>query len=143
MRSGSEEYLNSEKYEIRVRDWDVPGNINADIRRINEIRREHAALRRLANLRFCTSENEQILCYYKGAPGDDLLIVVNLDPHHPQETQVHVPLDALGIGEAELFHVDDLLTGARYTWHGPRNYVRLDPAEQAAHIFHIKRLRAR
>jgi starch synthase (maltosyl-transferring) len=143
VREGSEEYRNSEKYEIRVREWDAPGNITADVRRINEIRREHAALRRLANLRFCTSENEQILCYYKGAPGDDLLIVVNLDPHHPQETQVHVPLDLLGIGEAELFHVDDLLTGARYTWHGPRNYVRLDPAEQVAHIFHITRLRGR
>lgn len=139
LRPGSEEYLHSEKYEIRVRDWDAPGNIAADIRRINEIRREHPALRHLANLRFCTSENEQILCYHKRAPGDELLIAVNLDPHHAQETHVHVPLDVLGIGEAEPFHVDDLLTGARYTWRGSRNYVRLDPTEHIAHILHVNR----
>jgi starch synthase (maltosyl-transferring) len=141
VRAGSEEYLNSEKYEVRVRDWNAPGNINGDIRRINEVRREHPALRRLTSLRFCNSEDEQVLCYHRGVPGDHLLIAVNLDPHHAHETQVHVPLEHMGIGEDELFDVDDLLTGAHYTWRGTRNYIRLDPAEQVAHILHVKRRR--
>jgi starch synthase (maltosyl-transferring) len=141
LRRGSEEYLHSEKFEIRVRDWDAPGHIKGDVARLNRIRREHPALRRLANLRFCASENEQILCYHKGVPGDHVLVIVNLDPHRPQETQVHVPLEALGVGEDELYDVDDLLTGTRYTWRGVRNYVRLDPAEQVAHVLHVKRRR--
>ncbi len=141
VRAGSEEYLNSEKYEIRVRDWDAPGNLNSEIRRINEIRREHPALQRLANLRFCPTENEQILWYHKAAGDDHILVAVNLDPQHPQQTHVHVPLADIGIGEDELFDVDDLMTGTRYTWRGTRNYVRLDPAEQVAHILHVKRRR--
>ena len=139
LRPGSEEYLHSEKYEIRVRDWEAPGNLNDEIARLNGIRREHPALQRLRNLSFHLSENEQILFYRKHAPGDDLLVVVNLNPHRGEATMVHVPLEAMGIGPDEPFVVRDLLTGERYTWRGIRNYVHLDPlAGQVAHVLHVE-----
>jgi starch synthase (maltosyl-transferring) len=137
VRAGSEEYLHSEKYEIRVRDWEAPGNLNADIARLNRLRREHPALQRLDNLRFHHAESEHILFYHKHAPGDDLLIAVNLDPRRPQETMVHVPLDGLGLTPDQPFDVQDLLTGARYTWRGARNFVRLDPQREVAHVLHV------
>jgi starch synthase (maltosyl-transferring) len=136
---GSEEYLHSEKYEIRVRDWEAPGNLNADLALINRIRRENPALQRFANLELLVSENEDILAYHKHAPDNDLLIVVNLDPAGPQATMVHAPLAALGLTEDETFPVVDLLTGSRYTWRGTRNYVRLDPAVQVGHVLKVIR----
>ena len=139
VRPGSEEYLHSEKYEIRVRDWEAPGNINDDVATINRIRRENPALRRFTNLEFMLSENDLVLAYHKRAPGNDLLIAVNLDPEHPQATMVHAPLAALGFGEDEPFPVEDLLTGSRYVWRGTRNYVRLDPAEHVAHVLRVVR----
>jgi starch synthase (maltosyl-transferring) len=140
--AGSEEYLHSEKYEIRVRDWQAPGHINADVQAVNRIRREHPALQRLDNVSFHDVEAEEMLCYRKAAPpgGADLLIVVNLDPHHAREGMVHVPLEALGIGWDEPFLVHDLLTGERWAWRGVRNYVRLDPAERVAHLFRVERI---
>jgi starch synthase (maltosyl-transferring) len=138
----SEEYRASEKYEIRVRDWDAPGNIAADVRLVNRIRREHPALQRTTNLSFHESENEHILFYRRAAPtaaDRDLLVAVNVDPHHVQETMVHVPLEALGIGPHEVFTAHDLLSGERYRWSGVRNYVRLDPAERVAHVLRIER----
>ncbi len=137
VRPGSEEYLHSEKYEVRVRDWEAPGNLNADIARLNRLRREHPALQRLDNLRFHLAESEHILFYHKRAPGDDLLIAVNLDPLRPQETMVHVPLDALGFTPDQPYDVVDLLTGVRYTWRGTRNFVRLDPKREVAHILRV------
>jgi len=137
-RPGSEEYLHSEKYEIRVRDWEAPGNINEDIRLLNRLRRAHPALQQLPHLRFCRSENEAILCYHKWDGDDHLLGVVNLDPHRPQETMVHVPLAAWGRQEDEWYEVEDLLTGDRYTWRGTRNYVRLDPGRQVAHLLRVE-----
>jgi starch synthase (maltosyl-transferring) len=139
IRRGSEEYLHSEKYEIVRRDWNTPGNLNADITRLNRVRRENPALQRLANLRFYHSENDRTLFYHKHAPGNDLLIVVNLDPHRAQETNVHVPLHTLGLAPDVPFHVIDLLTGARYTWRGESNYVRLDPLDRVAHILRVER----
>jgi starch synthase (maltosyl-transferring) len=142
VRFGSEEYVSSEKYEVRVRDWDAPGNIAADVRLMNRIRREHPALQRTTNLSFHDSENEHILFYRRAAPTPadrDLLVAVNVDPHHVQETMVHVPLDALGIGPHEAFTAHDLLSGERYRWSGVRNYVRLDPAERVAHVLRIER----
>ena len=142
VRPGSEEYMNSEKYEIRQRDWEAPGNLNPMIQRINRIRRENPALQRYRNLQFHRSENDQILFYSKLAPdaANYLLMVANLDPHRPQETMVHVPLDLLGLTEHDPYTVEDLLTGARYTWRGARNFVRLDPhAEQAGHILRLER----
>ncbi len=137
VRHGSEEYLNSEKYQILVRDWNGPGNIKHDIARLNRIRRENPALHRLDNLTFVRSDNPQILGYLKRSPEGDLLIAVNLDPHHPHETMLHLPIDDLGIGADEPFDVDDILGGHRYTWRGADNYVRLEPAERVGHVFKL------
>ena len=139
VKHGSEEYLDSEKYEIRVRDWDAPGNLGDEMRRLNEIRRAHRALQLYDNLTFHPSENDAILFYRKSAPDDDLLIAVNVDPHHAQTTMVHVPLAELKIAEHTPYVVEDLLTGARYTWHGSRNYIRLDPQVQPGHLLRVIR----
>ena len=140
LRPGSEEYLNSEKYEIRVRDWSAPGNLNAEIAAINRIRRENRALQLYTNLSFHLSENDEILFYWKTAPGNELFIAVNLDPLRAQATMVHVPIEELGIGPLETYVVEDLLTKARYQWQGVRNYVRLDPiVGQVAHVLRLLR----
>jgi starch synthase (maltosyl-transferring) len=139
VKAGSEEYLDSEKYEIRVRDWNAPGNIKQDVSRLNRIRAENAALHELANLEFLHSDYDGILAYRKYAPGNELLVVVNLDPHAAHESMIDVPLAAMGIAPDEPYEVSDLLSGARYTWRGSRNYVRLDPGERVAHLFRVTR----
>ena len=142
VKPGSEEYLDSEKYQIRHRDFSTPGNLDADIRRLNVIRRENRALQLNDNLTFGESENPNVLFFAKTSLQDDLLIAVTTDPHVPQETIVHVPLTAVGIGHDQHYVVEDLLTGARYTWHGARNYVRLDPASEPGHVLRIVRSEA-
>jgi starch synthase (maltosyl-transferring) len=140
LRAGSEEYLHSEKFEIRVRDWHAPGNIREEIATLNRIRRENRALQLYGNLTFLHSENEPILFYWRSAPQNDLLVAVNLDPARAQETMVHVPLDPLEIPSNEPYVVEDLLTGARYSWRGTRNYVRLDPTVgRAGHVLRVER----
>jgi starch synthase (maltosyl-transferring) len=136
---GSEEYLHSEKYELRQRNWDVPDSLDPDLRTLNRIRRENAALRALENVRFLPSEDDAVLFYHRFAPGDDLLVAVNLDPHGVRETMVHAPIAELGFTEDEPFDVEDLLTGTRYTWRGTRNYVRLDPGERVGHVLRVVR----
>jgi starch synthase (maltosyl-transferring) len=136
---GSEEYLNSEKYEIKYRDWNALGNINEDIKKLNRIRRENPALRYCANLSFHTSENDQMLFYSKSAPGNDLLIVVNLNPDEAHESMLHVPISELGIADDQAFEVEDLLSGERFQWRGVQNYVRLDPEERVGHILRVVR----
>jgi starch synthase (maltosyl-transferring) len=167
VHEGSEEYFDSEKYQLRPRNYDAPGNINEDIQRINRLRREQPALQHQANLTFHTSENPTILFYRKSArgpvvqwtggsplhvpasvqhalgmalptPGQDLLIAVNTDPHHAQDTMVHVPIHDLGIDEEQPYVVHDLLTGTRYTWRGVRNFVRLDPVQQPGHVLLVE-----
>jgi starch synthase (maltosyl-transferring) len=139
VREGSEEYLDSEKYEIRVRDWNAPGNLKQDIARLNRIRRENAALHTLGNLEFLRSDYDGILAYRRYAPNDELVITVNLDPHSVHETMIEIPLEKLGIGDNEPYEMADLLGGSRYTWRGRRNYVNLDPAERVAHVFKLTR----
>ncbi len=136
---GSEEYLDSEKYQIRVRDWNAPGNIKQDISRLNRIRREQPAFHELTNLSFLKTDHDTILAYKKSAPGSEVIVIVNLDPHSMHETMVDVPLGELGIGPNEAYEMADLLTGARYTWRGARNYVRLDPTERVGHVFKVSR----
>ncbi len=136
---GSEEYLDSEKYQIRVRDWNAPGNIKQDISRLNRIRREQPALHELTNLSFLNTDYDAILAYRKSVPGNDLIVVVNLDPHAMHETTVEVPIGELGIGPNDPYEMSDLLTGARYTWRGAKNYVRLDPTERVGHVFKVSR----
>jgi starch synthase (maltosyl-transferring) len=136
-REGSEEYLHSEKYEIRQRDWEAPGNLNADLRTLNRIRREQPALQRLDNLEFLPCSNERILWYRKSAPEGDLLIAVNLDPTQPHEATVDLPLAEMRIPLDAPYAVEDLLTGDRYAWRGVRNYVRIDPAERPGHVLRL------
>ncbi len=137
VRHGSEEYLDSEKYELRQRDYNAPNNIKQDIARLNRIRRDNTALHRLNNLEFLASDYEGILAYRKSAPGNELICCVNLDPFNFHETMIEVPIHAYGFAENESYEVTDLLTGARYVWRGRRNYIRLDPNERVAHLFRL------
>lgn len=136
---GDIEYADSEKYEVKVRDWNAPGHIKELIARVNRIRRENAALQQLETLRFLDTDNDHILAYAKGSVdrANILLICVNLDPHAPQECHVTVPSELAGVAPGETYVVRDLLTDAVYTWSG-RNYVRLDPAREPAHILRIE-----
>ena len=131
--------MNSEKYDIRVRDWDGPGNINDDIRQINLIRRDNPALQLQGNIAFHNTDNEQLLCYSRTTWGNDLLVVVNLDPHYSQAGSVHVAISQLGIRESDPYELEDLLSGEHYTWHGGTNYVHLDPRQQVGHVLRIVR----
>lgn len=139
VREGSEEYLDSEKYQIRARQCDSAENINADIAALNTIRRENRSLQLYDNLAFGASDNDQILLFAKHSPGNDILVVVNVDPHNTQESTVYVPLEAFGIGNDEYYRVHDLLTGAHFTWRGSANYVRLDPRILPGHLFRVER----
>jgi len=138
VRPGSEEYLDSEKYQVRVRNWDAPGNLAPLIARVNTIRRQHRSLQFDWSLRFFASDNPQILCYAKNTPDnrDLVLVVVSLDPHHMQEGWVQVPLADVQATPDGGYPSEDLLTGARYLWRGEWNYVRLTPAHPA-HILHL------
>ena len=138
---GREEYLESEKYQWKARDWDAPGNIKEWITRLNLIRRQNRALHLYDNLRFCSAENQHILSYAKATLARDNLIfvTVNLDAFATHSSYVHVPLAEFGLSESEPYQAHDLLTDARYTWSGSRNYVELDPLTQPAHVFRIRR----
>jgi starch synthase (maltosyl-transferring) len=139
LRPGSEEYLDSEKYEIKVRDWNAPGNIKDYVRLINAIRRENPALAEFTNLRFLPSDSDQIIFYAKVSAdrSNVILVAVNLDPHAAHECTVRVPPEVLGLPPGARFEVHDLLTGARFDW-GEHNYVRLDPAVEPAHILRVE-----
>jgi starch synthase (maltosyl-transferring) len=142
LRPGSEEYLNSEKYAYRPRDWAQaeigPYGIAPFVRQLNAIRKAHPALHWLRNLRFHHVDQPDLVCFSKrrSQGGDTVLVVVNLDPHQAHEATVWLDLAALGMdGHAE-FVVTDELSGLAYRW-GQANYVRLDPATEPAHIFSV------
>ena len=141
VRAGSEEYLDSEKYQIR--EWDInhPGSLKDFIARINRIRRENAALQSDRSLRFHNVDNEQLIAYSKSSEDSSnvILVVVNLDPHHTQSGWVEIPLDLYGLDEHQQYQVHDLVTDARFLWQGPRNYVELNPHAMPAHIFRVRR----
>jgi len=138
---GREEYLDSEKYQFKERDWDAPGNIKDWIARLNKIRMENRALQFYDNLQFHHADNDAILFYAKMTASRDniILVVVNLDPHRKQSSYVDVPIDQFGPMEADIYQVHDLISGTRYTWRGRRNYVELDPEIQPAHVFRVRR----
>ena len=154
VRGGSEEYLDSEKYQYRPRDWASyePGGDNESrsiapyITRLNDIRRAHRSLHRLRNTVFHHVDDEQVICYSRrlessqagGEPEDVLVVVVNLDPHGTRETAVHLNMPELGMDWIEGFQVDDLITGESWHWQ-EHNYVRLDPFYQPAHVLHVRR----
>jgi starch synthase (maltosyl-transferring) len=136
-----EEYLNSEKYQFKERDWNAPGNIKDYITKLNQIRRENRALHLYENLRFHTVENDQILFYSKATAGLDniLLFFVSVDPFHSQNGFAYIPLEDFGLTENDPFQVEDLLTGEQFEWRGRRNFVLLNPSTRPAHLFRIRR----
>ena len=138
---GTEEYLDSEKYQVRAWDWDRPGHIKEVIARVNRIRQNNPALQFNDRLRFYPVNNDQLICYAKTTEdlSNVILAAVNLDPHHPQDGWVQVPIHELSIAPNESYQVHDLITEARYLWHGEWNYVRLDPAVFPAHLFRVRR----
>ena len=163
VKPGSEEYLDSEKYQIKIRDWNQQGNLKALIARVNEIRRAHPALQQNATLAFHATDNPALLWYSKtgrpegrplqtrdattspveadlqvGLP-DRVFVIANTDPHHLQHGWLEMPLGELGLSPDASYVVEDLLDGTAYTWRGAWNYVRLDPAERMAHIFVVRK----
>jgi len=126
---GKEEYLDSEKYEIRAWDWDRPGNIRPLVTRLNQVRRQNPALREYDNLRFYPADSDDILFYGKMTEDRTSMVfaAVNLDPFQAHETMLHFPLGEMGIGWNDPWEVEELLTGERHFWHGPDHWVRLEP----------------
>ncbi len=151
VKPGSEEYLDSEKYQIRVRDWDAAEaaghSLAPYVTRLNEIRRAHPALQQLRNLTVHRSDDDSILVFSKQATvvdehgrrhEDQLIVVVNVDPHAARETTVHLDMPALGMDWHDSFAVHDELSQETWTW-GENNYVRLDPHVEPAHILTVRR----
>jgi starch synthase (maltosyl-transferring) len=148
----NEEYLQSEKYEIKQRNFDWPGSLAPFITTLNNLRRRHPAFAELSNIAFHHTNNDWMLAYSKitasgGAlpvlppEGDDdaVLMVVNLDPHHIHDDVLGLDLPLLGLGWDETYEAHDELTGVTYVWHGPNPYVRLSP-EQPVHVLHLRRM---
>jgi starch synthase (maltosyl-transferring) len=142
-KEGGEEYLDSEKYEIKVRDWDGAAKkgitLAPFITQLNQIRRAHPALLQLRNLRFHHTDSDSIIAYSKRTGDDLILVVVNLDPTYAQETTVHWDMKALGI-VAHSFEVKDLLDNQSFTW-SPDTFIRLDPARPTGKVAHICQVR--
>jgi starch synthase (maltosyl-transferring) len=143
IRPGSEEYLNSEKYEIRHWDLSAGHSLAPLITRVNQIRRENIALQSDLSLRFHAVDNPQVLCYSKrvrdGERDNTILVALNLDPHNEQAGWIDLDLKVLGIEHDASFDVEDLLTGAHYQWHDRSNYVALRPDVMPAHILRVTR----
>jgi len=136
---GTEEYLDSEKYQIREWDWDQPGHIKELVARINAVRHEHPALHSTWSLRFLPTDNDQLLAYTKRSEDrrDIVVVVVNLDPANMQHGWVQVPLWDWGLPPDATYEVVDQLSGERYAWRGEWNYVRLDPGHLPAHVLTV------
>ena len=136
---GSEEYLDSEKYQLR--DWKLDDGMRELITIVNRIRHENPALQTDRGLRFHYAENEQILAYTKSTPDNAnvILIVVNVDPHHVQRGVINLPLEELGLERDRSFQAHELISGARYLWSGPRNFVEVNPFSMPGQIFRFRR----
>lgn len=135
---GGEEYLDSEKYQVRH--WPPADEDMSDlIAVVNRIRRENPALQQNATLRFHPSENEQILCYSKSSADNVIVVIVNLDPGNSHSGWIDLDLEALQLDPSRSFQVHDLISNARHSWHGGRNFVQLNPHAIPAHIFRIRR----
>jgi starch synthase (maltosyl-transferring) len=138
---GDEEYLDSEKYEIRTWDIKKPENLKNFISRLNCIRRENPALQSDWSLRFHSIDNDKLICYSKHTEdlANIILVVVNLDPHHMHSGWLDLPLMAFGLDPQQAFQVHDLMSENRYLWYGPRSYVEINPNLVPAHIFRVRR----
>ena len=139
--SGSEEYLDSEKYQLRAWDRDRPSSLKEFIGRVNRIRRENAPLQRDHNVSFHSVDNDMLIAFSKtnATRTESVLVVANVDPHYSQSGWVTIDLRSLGLPTETAFQMDDLLSGARYLWRGARNFVSLDPQHSPAHIFRVRR----
>jgi len=141
VKPGSEEYLDSEKYQIRIRDWDAAAaegrTLAPYITRLNEIRRTHPALQLLRNVSIHSSDDENVLVFSKRHEDDVVIVVVNVDPHATRETTIHLDLPALGLEPGDSFMVHDEITGGEWGW-GQHNYVRLDPGDEPAHVLTVR-----
>jgi starch synthase (maltosyl-transferring) len=142
LRPGSEEYLDSEKYQLRPRDWAAAAREGRTLAplftTLNAVRRRHPALRRLRNLHFHHTDNDSVLAYSKRTGTDTVVTVVNLDPHRTQEATVSLDMPHLGLDWHEVVPVRDELTGDTYSW-GRANYVRLEPGDRPAHVLTVLR----
>jgi starch synthase (maltosyl-transferring) len=138
---GSEEYLDSEKYQLRSWDRDSPDSLRELITLVNRLRHENPALQSDRGLRFHPTENDQLVAYTKSTPdlADVVLTVVNVDPHHTQAGMVTLPIEELGIRRDRGYQAHELLSGARYLWNGARNYVEINPHAIPAQIFRFRR----
>ncbi len=134
-RPGGEEYLNSEKYEYRPRDWDAQPNLSMLLGTLNRIRREHGALQQLRKIDFHSTWNDQVIAFSKMDRDDRVIVVCSLDPWNPQTTDVYLDMSALGLDPHAMLEVTDELTGNTWTW-GSRNWVELTPANPA-HILRV------
>jgi starch synthase (maltosyl-transferring) len=136
---GKEEYLDSEKYELKAWDYDRPGNIVDHVRRLNRIRRENPALWDFRNITFPQAGNDQILAYARTTPEKDncVFVLVNLDPRNRQECTYEVPLWEFGLPDHAAIEVEDLLSGGRFTLHGKSHRIALDPAERSVVIWRL------
>jgi starch synthase (maltosyl-transferring) len=137
---GSEEYLDSEKYQLRHWDLDHPESLKDFIARVNRIRHQNPALQSNRVLCFHAVDNPELICYSKSTAdrSDTLIVVVNLSPYHPHSGWVELQLDALGLDPGQPYQMHDELSDARYLWHGRRNYVELHPHNVPAHIFRVR-----
>ena len=133
-----EEYLNSEKYEIRLWDWEKTNRLTYLIELVNRIRHQNAALQTTNNITFCQVNDDAIMAYLKTSGSNRLLIIINTDAYSRRAGIVQVPIWQLGIGPDQPYTVHDLLTEAYYTWQGERNYVELDPYVLPMHLFRIE-----
>ncbi|WNG86119.1 alpha-1,4-glucan--maltose-1-phosphate maltosyltransferase [Mycobacterium sp. ITM-2016-00317] len=147
VREGSEEYLNSEKYELRPRDYEAAvadgESLEPFITRLNEIRRLHPALQQLRTIKFHHIDNDALLAYSKFDPvsGDQVLVVVTINPFGPEEGTLWLDMEALGMDQQDRYWVRDEISGEEYQW-GQANYVRLDPARAVAHVFNMPQVPA-
>lgn len=138
---GSEEYLNSEKYEIKEWNLDDPLSLRDFIARVNRIRKENPALQRDESLRFHDCDSDQVLCFSKHTEefSNLIFVVINLDPHHTHGSWVHFPVEEMGLEPGQGFQVHDLLSDARFLWHGSRNYLEINPRISPAFLFRVRR----
>ncbi len=140
LQPGSEEYLDSEKYQLRHRDWSrEEGTLIPYIRRINDIRKQHPALAQLTNLRFHDSDNENVLAFSKTAPEQEpIVVIVNLDPRTTQEATVTLDALHLGLGDTRQYDLHELISETTHAWKaGQGNRVILDPQLEPAYIFRV------
>jgi len=142
LRPGSEEYLNTEKFQLRPRDWDLAARegrtLAPYLRTLNALRSAHPSLRRLRNIRFHSTEDDFVLAYSKVEGDDTVIVVVNLDPHGARQTMVHLNMPALGMDWQDTFTVREEITGQTWRW-GEHNYVLLDPGNEPAHVLSVRR----